>query len=335
MKEQIASVVFGMMLALAGQVIAADDPLQSLFQKADKVIAEGTNMKLMRTELEEATKIFLMNNAAEGVTPVTDAKAMEQQILHELVFSKLTALRANTEDKSAAYKGAKEGYENQRARYSNARAFDVRIAAMGITTNAFRKRLYDEALAKGVMLREVGTQVVIVDAVVRKFYDDNLARWTTPEQVRVSQILLSTRNATTGAELSDADKAAKLQVAEGVLRRVLAGEDFGKLMAQFSDDTDTKNTRGEYTFAKGTMPAEIDRVSFAMQPGMVSRVVQTDLGYHIIRLLERKPVKVTPFEELKVVIRTAMLEEEAAKRLPDYYARLCKDAALKVHLEEK
>ncbi len=324
--------VWAMVWTFAGGLFAAEDPLQALFPKADQVLAEGTGVQVTRSELDEAAKVFLMNNAAEGVAAVGGAGAVEEQLLHELLFSKLAAARATAEDKSGAYKVAKDAYERQRGKYSNARAFEVRIAAMGITTNSFRKRLYDEALAKGVLLRELAPQLVILDAQVRKFYDDNLTRWTTPEQVRVSQILFITRNAGTGAELSAADKAVKLQTAQAVLRRVLAGEDFARLMAQFSDDAETKANGGDYTFARGAMPAEIERVSFAMQPGMVSEVLQTDAGYHILRLLERKPAQVKPFEELKPTIRTAMMEEEVGKRLPDYYARLYQAAAVKITL---
>jgi parvulin-like peptidyl-prolyl isomerase len=77
--------------------------------------------------------------------------------------------------------------------------------------------------------------------------------------------------------------------AEDVLKRVKAGEDFAKLAKEFSTDPGSKDKGGDLGwFGKGQMVPEFDKAAFALQPGQVSDVVESQFGYHIIKVEEKK-----------------------------------------------
>lgn len=90
-------------------------------------------------------------------------------------------------------------------------------------------------------------------------------------------------------ELDTAKTRAK---AEDVLKRVRAGEDFGELAKQYSGDPGSKDKGGDLGwFKRGQMVKPFEDAAFSLQPGQVSDVIETDFGFHIIKVEEKRTAK--------------------------------------------
>ena len=136
------------------------------------------------------------------------------------------------------------------------------------------------------------------------------------------------------AELSQEQKDAKRKQALDILKRARAGEDFAKLAKEFSEDPGSKDTGGEYTFPRGQMVPEFENAAFSMNTNQISDLVTTRFGYHIIKVLEKLPAKKAELAEVNSKIKDYLVQEAIKKQLPDYYAKLKKDANVEI-LDEK
>jgi parvulin-like peptidyl-prolyl isomerase len=125
---------------------------------------------------------------------------------------------------------------------------------------------------------------------VEKWYHDNIAKYSAPELVGARHILVRPTDGSAAA-----DRAAR-EKAEGILRRVLAGEDFTQLARAYSDDPGTREIGGDLgSFARGTMLEPFEKVVFTLEPGTVSpTLVKTELGYHIVKVTSHEPPVIQP-----------------------------------------
>lgn len=102
-------------------------------------------------------------------------------------------------------------------------------------------------------------------------------------RIHASHILISFAN-----QDGQIDSAAARMKLDTVLTKLKAGEDFAELAKQYSDDTGTKDKGGDLGFFERRMMVQpFDEAAFKLQPGEISDVVETQFGYHIIKLLER------------------------------------------------
>jgi len=134
------------------------------------------------------------------------------------------------------------------------------------------------------------------EAVLRKRYEDEKARFVEPEQRLSSHILISAP--------ADAD-AATLKAAEqraaSLSAQAKGGADFAALAKANSDDPGSKDAGGELPWVArdGSMVKPFEDALFAMQPGEVSAPVKTDFGYHVLLLKEVKAGQGRSFEEVR------------------------------------
>src|SRR5262249_55186491 len=146
-------------------------------------------------------------------------------------------------------------------------------------------------------------KVAVPPADIEKEYNNNVEQYTTPEQVRASHILLKTEGK---------DDAAVKAKAEELLKQARAGADFAELARKNSEDEGSAKNGGDLDyFGKGRMVPEFDAAVFAMQPGQISDLVKTQYGYHIIKLVDKKPATTRSLAEVRQQLNDQLAYQRA------------------------
>ena len=118
-------------------------------------------------------------------------------------------------------------------------------------------------------------------------------------------------------------------------RRAQVGEDFASLAKRHSEDLNTKANGGEVTFSKQQVVPEFAAAAFSMKPGQVSEIVETQYGYHIIKVEERLPARSISLDEARPQIVAHLKQEELNKRLNDYLDGLKEKAEIEILTDVK
>src|SRR5579859_8073694 len=175
-----------------------------------------------------------------------------------------------------------------------------------------------------ISLSQLASKVSVDDAQLRSYYDEQKVktpeRFTEPEQRRVSHILLSVTN--------PKDDAAVKTKAEGILKRVQAGEDFSALAKEFSQDPGSAQQGGDLGWSERKVwVAAFADAAYSMKVDEIRGPVKTQFGYHILKLMGIRPATVKTFEQAKPDLEAEFRRNEAEKLFNNAQDQIA-DAAL-------
>jgi peptidyl-prolyl cis-trans isomerase D len=152
------------------------------------------------------------------------------------------------------------------------------------------------------------SQVTVDEGEIKKYYEEHQNEFGSPEQRQAAHILIAM-----AAQASDADKLAAKAKAEQVLQQVKQSPDkFAELAKQHSQDPGSAASGGDLgQFGPGMMVKPFDEAVFKLKIGEISGLVQTDFGFHIIKLLAVNPAKTLPLIEAKSAITQRLKLQKA------------------------
>lgn len=151
------------------------------------------------------------------------------------------------------------------------------------------------------------------DEQITEYYEENKGRFKTAESRRASHILIGTNDSDT-----DAARDEKRKLAETLRDRILAGEDFAELAQEYSDDPGSKNSGGDLgVVARGQMVKPFEETVYSMMEGDIEGPVETQYGFHIIKLVELTKQQQQTLEEAREVVMDELRDVMAEQRFAE------------------
>lgn len=311
------------LLASTSLAFAADE----LFE--DKVIVRGPEFEITENDLEQAFVQRKAQMAAAGRSIPDHLRVqVEKETIDLLILKNMLLGMATDADRKAATEMV-----DQQISQSPPQLLGQQAKLLGLTEADFKQELVDQNTASQVVNREFKPKVVVTEEMSRQFYDENPTQFEAPEMVKAAHILIATK-LPSGQDIPEDQQVEKKALAEKVLARAKAGEEFLALVAEFSEDPGVKQNNGEYTFGRGQMVPPFETAAWALQPGEISELVKTDFGYHIIKKIEAMPARMQEFNEADANIRAFLERRELQTVLQNYTKELKKDPSIQI-LEDK
>ncbi len=182
------------------------------------------------------------------------------------------------------------------------------LGNMGLTYEEFKGTVADSVLVQSLVEQQIRPGVEVSDQQVADFYAENPQMFQRPEQVRARHILMSVQQ---GAD--DETKADAKTRAAAARERAVSGEDFAALATELSEGPSAPNGGDLGFFSADRMVAPFSEAAFALQPGEISQVVETQFGYHVIKVEERREASTQSLEEVREPLRNALVERQVGE----------------------
>jgi len=148
-------------------------------------------------------------------------------------------------------------------------------------------------------LETLKKQITLSDEDLQAYYKQNIKRYTAPEERRAAHILINAPKDAPAADRATAKAKAEALLAEA--RKNPAG--FAELAKKNSDDKGSATNGGDLDFfSRGAMVKPFEDAAFAMKPGEISDLVESEFGFHIIKLIAVRGGDAKPFESVRAQI---------------------------------
>jgi len=329
----VAGLIAAALFSCVSLSIAADSETKAAAPKVASAVAgqdpvaRVNGVAISALELARASKVMLAGQ--RGMTPSADQqKEFEMQALTQLVSAELLYQAGQKLEIKDLEKQIDDKLAQGRARFANAEDFAKAMKSMDMEEKDLRDYTRRDLIITNFIEKTIVPAVKVSEEDARKFYDQNPDKFTRPESVKASHILLGVDEKATAEE-----KKAAREKAEKLRKELAGGADFAELAKGNSTCPSSKQGGDLGYFSKGQMVPAFEKAAFALKPGEISDVVETQFGYHIIKLTEKKAAEKVDFKEVKPRIEDFLKNQKIGAAVSDYLAEARKTAKIELLLK--
>ncbi len=251
-----------------------------------------------------------------------------RKVLDRLIEEKLIdqeVKRSGVKVTSKEIEGAWE--EIKRRNVATQEDLEKALAKEGFTLETYKKEIEKKLQRMKLINWAVKVELQAGEKEWKDFYQKNIDRYRINESYRPSQILFIVPKEATPEVIREIRKKCG-----GVLEKIRGGEDFGEMALLYSDDISAKDRGDLGFFRKGELLPELEKETLRLRVGEMSGVIRTDLGFHIIKLLDRKGEAPLPFEEVKERVKADYQVKENEKSFQQFISTLKEKSVIEIKL---
>jgi peptidyl-prolyl cis-trans isomerase C len=290
----------------SGTLLDTSDP--------EKYIAVVNGVGILRSEfelrLEQTVQAYMMQGTP---VPPADMVVLEEGLLDQLVATELLYQEALLRGLEPDTQAAELQFQQTRAQFPTEEAWDQALALNSVTEEELREQLLRGNIIQQIVEVALAAIEPVTQEEIQTFYDENPAYFETAEQVTASHILISTDSLTT-----DEEKADALARTQAIREELIEGADFATMAQEKSEGPSGPRGGDLGTFGRGQMVGPFEEAAFALEPGVISEIVETQFGYHIILVTDKQQADLAPIEDVSPSIEQFLSSQKQDVALSTY-----------------
>jgi peptidyl-prolyl cis-trans isomerase C len=290
-------------------------------------VARVNGVEISALELNRAIKVILAGKHGVSI-PDDQKKEMEKQALEQLISAEILYQAGKKVEIKDLDKMVDERYAQGRGRFSSDQDYAKALKELDMEEKDLKEYTRRDLIISNFIEKTIVPTVKVSEEDARKFYEQNPDKFTRPETVKASHILIGSDQ-----KASAEDKKTAREKAEKLRKELTGGADFAVLAKANSTCPSSQQGGDLGFFGKGQMVAPFEQAAFALKPGEISDVVETQFGYHIIKLTEKKAAEKVEFKEARPRIEDYLKNQKVGAAVNDYLTEARKNARIEMLLK--
>jgi len=267
-----------------------------------EIVARVNGEAITGTDLDDAVRAIA---GRAGPIPPDERDRVYRGVLDNMIGYRLMIQEAKTRKIIVPDADVDAQVARIRAQFPSEAQFQQALTAQKTTLEAVRNDTREGMSADKLVESEIAAKVAVKPEAVTDFYQKNQDKFQQGPRVRASHILIGIPQ--------NADAATKQQAkakADALLKDLKSGKDFAATAKANSQDPGSAPNGGDLGyFEQGQMVPPFEQAAFALKAGEMSEVVESQFGYHIIKVADRQDSRVVPLEEAKGQIEEFLTQQ--------------------------
>ena len=295
--------------------------------KLPKVVAkvndENINGDVIFRELKKAAQQY----KKRGMPLNADQeKSAAKKLIDDEIGRTLLVLKAKESGISITKEMMEKRIKEVKAKFRSDAIFEHKLADQGLTLDQYKKELETDLYMDQIIKKEIEPKIQIPEKEALDYYEKNKKKFTKPEKVRASIILLKF-NPSKGK----AGEQKVLKKFESILDQLQNGSDFAAMAKKFSQDSLASKGGDLGYFTKKQMLPAFSNKAFKMKTGEISDIFRTGHGFHVLKVTDKKSKKTSSFSEEKSKINTLLSLKKSSQATQEYIKELKEKAKIKTY----
>jgi len=304
----------------------------------EEIIARVNNSIISRSDLRHSEEQLAAEQSKQDPNASADNAPQQKDLLRDLIDTQLLSQKAEEVGISADTDVIKRLDELRKQMHAESMEdLEKAAQAQGVSFEEFKQNLKNSILTQKVIQQEVGGHISVSQQEIQDFYNQHKAEMQRPEQVRLSEILVSTQPAqpaagkTASPETSSDEAVAQAKAkADAIYAQLQKGAKF--------DEVATRNSAGptaaqggdlEY-FKRGTLSKQLEDQVFALKTGQFTEPIRTNQGWVILKVTEHQSEGIPTLKEVEPQIQERLYMSKMQPALREYLTKLRENAYIDI-----
>jgi len=312
--------LFSSLMLVPVWTLAADTPVL----EGPAAVVNGTT--ITQEALTYETQRMIEQMARQGRVPNEEIMPqMRKDVLSRMIEEELLYQESQAKEIVVTDARVAEELASIKQRFPSEKEYQDALAAIDMKEADLTQKITRGMAIEQLIKNHVVQGTDVSDEESRAFYDQNANMFQKPEQIQARHILIKVEGNATEEQKTEA--RTKIDM---IRKKAMDGEDFAALASEYSEGPSSTKGGDLGLFSRGQMVKPFDNAAFALEPGKISEVVETQFGYHIIEVTDRQPASVISYETAQPQIVEQLIQEKSRREIREYIETLRAEADIKL-----